>query len=437
MGFIDFYQFCNKWYQVRQKDSTGKKIKNLPFFYGWVIVFVSGLGIFFSGPGQTYNVSIFINSFIKDFSLSRSLVSLLYSLGSIFAGLVISLIGKKIDQVGHRKMATLIIIVFGAVLFSMSFIMNPFTLFLGFFLIRLLGMGSMVLWPSTLVPKWFEIKRGRALSMMGIGGVAAAVLFPLISTWIINHWGWKAGWQIWTLPLWLFMAPLAWFLIKNDPKEVGLQLDGNDKNLQSLEKDHERIAANSFTLSEARRTSTYWLLLFCLFVPSMIITGITFHMVSIFGTLGLSPTVAATTLSITAIVGFPSTIIAGYIYDKINIRYVMIATFVFYVFVLIWLQYVDSLAKSIVYAVLQGIMIGLYAIMINIVGPNYFGLLYLGSIRGSVHAALMLATAFGPLPIGLAYDYFGGYTEILWILLIFPVLAIVASSLIVAPLKKT
>lgn len=411
-------------------------MKDPSFFYGWVIVFVSGLGIFFSGPGQTYNVSIFINFFIEEFSWSRSLVSLLYSLGSVCAGLAIGIIGKKIDQFGHRKIATFIIILFGAVVFSMSFIINPWMLFLGFFLIRLFGMGAMVLWPSTLVPKWFEKKRGRALSIMGIGGVAGAALYPLISTWIIDHWGWKAGWQFWIIPLWLIMAPIAWFLIKNDPKEIGLQLDGNLKDEQALQEDHERLAANSLTLSEARRTSAYWLLLFCLFVPSMLLTGITFHVVSIFGSKGLSPTVAATMLSISAIISFPATIFAGYIFDKINARYVLIGTFVLLCFTLLWLQFVDTLAKAIVYAVFQGTVLGLNAIMINIVGPNYFGLLHLGSIRGSVHAVLLYGTAFGPLPIGLAYDYFGGYKEIIWILMVFPVLAVIASSLVTPPIKE-
>ena len=30
-----------------------------PMFYGWIIVILGGLGIFFSGPGQTYSVSVF------------------------------------------------------------------------------------------------------------------------------------------------------------------------------------------------------------------------------------------------------------------------------------------------------------------------------------------------------------------------------------------
>lgn len=414
-------------------------LTNRQFFYGWIIVFVSGLGVFFSSPGQTYNVSVFINSLIEYFGWSRSLVSMLYSFGSLFAGLTVGIIGKAIDHIGHRKMAPIIAFLLGAACLLMSFIINPVMLFFGFFLIRLLGVGSMMIWPSTLVPKWFDKKRGRALSLIGIGGMAGAALFPPLNTWIINNWGWKVGWQFWTIPLWLVMAPLAWLLIRNKPEEVGLVSNGISDNPEPKGggKDHKKISIPSLTLSEARRTSAYWLLLYCLLVPAMLNTGITFHIVSILGERGLSPTVAATTLSIVAIVGFPSTLIAGYIYDRIKIRYILIATFIFYFFILVWLQNVDTLSKSIIYGVSLGIMMGFFGVMVNIVGPNYFGLDYLGSIRGSMQAALLFGTAFGPLPIGLAYDYFGGYTEILWIILIFPALAVIASWFTGLPSKKS
>ncbi len=90
----------------------------------------------------------------------------------------------------------------------------------------------------------------------------------------------------------------------------------------------------------------------------MLVTGISFHIVSILGTRGLSPTVAATTLSVMAIVGFPFSLLAGYIYDRIKIRSVLIIFFTFYLFTFIWLQNVDTLQKSIVYGILMGIVLG-------------------------------------------------------------------------------
>jgi len=41
--------------------------------------------------------------------------------------------------------------------------------------------------------------------------------------------------------------------------------------------------------------------------------------------------------------------------------------------------------------------------------------------------AMVLGSAFGPLPFGAAYDLFGGYTEVLLIIIILPILASIAS----------
>lgn len=65
--------------------------------------------------------------------------------------------------------------------------------------------------------------------------------------------------------------------------------------------------------------------------------------------------------------------------------------------------------------------------------PNYFGKKNLGSIRGFFSTAMVIGSALGPLPFGLAYDYFNGYTEIMLIVLLLPVLALGASYLATPP----
>ena len=410
-----------------------KNYQKKSFSYGWVIIFISGLGVFFSGPGQTYNVSMFLDSFIGNFNWSRSLVSATYSLGSVGAGLAIGLVGLMIDRFGHRKSATIIVVLLGASCVWMIFISNVFMLFFGFFLIRLLGQGSMSVWPPTLVSNWFNKRRGLALSIMGVGGMAASAAFPPISNWLISTWGWQIGWQFWGAILLVFMAPLTWFLIRNHPRPK----TGQTANVDPDQKEERTGGIPSFSLKEARKTFTYWLVLFCLFVPSMLVTGISFHIVSILGIRGLSPTVAATTLSVMAIVGFPFSLLAGYIYDRIKIRSVLIIFFTFYLFTFIWLQNVDTLQKSIVYGILMGIVLGFLNVTINIVGPNYFGLDYLGSIRGSIQSSLLLGSALGPIIFGFSYDYFGGYTEILWITMLFPAMGVVASSFLKIPIKNS
>ena len=48
-----------------------------PIYYGWVILIGGTLGSVMTSPGQTYAVSVFIDYFIEDLGLSRSLISTL------------------------------------------------------------------------------------------------------------------------------------------------------------------------------------------------------------------------------------------------------------------------------------------------------------------------------------------------------------------------
>ncbi len=73
---------------VSQKPSPNlSRLARLPVFYGWVILGVCALGMFTSGPGQTFGISIFVDPLINDLGLSRSMVSGLYTAGSLTAAL--------------------------------------------------------------------------------------------------------------------------------------------------------------------------------------------------------------------------------------------------------------------------------------------------------------------------------------------------------------
>jgi nitrate/nitrite transporter NarK len=53
--------------------------------------------------------------------------------------------------------------------------------------------------------------------------------------------------------------------------------------------------------------------------------------------------------------------------------------------------------------------------------PRYFGRRHLGSIQGAAQTIGVVGASIGPLPLGLAYDLFGGYTEALYLLAALPV----------------
>lgn len=394
------------------------------FYYGWVIVAIGGLGIFFSGPGQTYSNAIFIDFYIEDFGWSRSKVSSIYSIATLGAGLLMMVVGKYIDKYGQRFFMMFVAVMLAISCFWNSYVTNIVMLFLGFFLIRLFGQGSMTLLPNTLIPQWFIQKRGRAFSFMAIGGFLSSALFPIVNLWAIEAWGWQNAWRLWGALLLFLFVPLVFLLVRNKPEEIGLLPDNQKQNdLANPEKD-TLIIEESWTLSEAKKTSTFWFLLLCVGIPAMVNTGLTFHLVSIFNENGLEPQLAATVLSLMALIGFPITFLSGFILEKIQANVMLVVTFIGEVIILSLLFISNSAFLAILFGVLWGLFAGIERIALNVIWPNFFGREHIGSIKGLTMSVMVIGSAFGPLPFGIAYDLFNGYKEILLATMIFPLVGI-------------
>lgn len=405
-----------------------------PFYYGWVIVVIAGLSYFFSGPGQTFSNAIFIDYYIEEFGWSRSTVSGIYSAATLLAGFLIFVVGRLIDNQGIRKMAVIISIFFAIACIFNGLVINIFMLFIGFFLIRLLGQGSMTLIAQSLVPQWFIQKRGRALSLAALGAMIGSAVFPLLNVWLIDTFSWRIAWLLLGLSILVIFTPLAFFLIRNKPEDIGLRPDG-EKRLSEEEHRKSLSADVSWTVKEARMTSTFWLLLFCVAIPALVNTGMTFHLVSIFSEKNFAPETAATVLSLMAVIGFPVTFLAGYLLDKIAVRWMLVLLFTGEIgFILLLLQ-ADTLTLAILFGVVWGFISGIERVTLSVVWPNYFGRQYIGSINGIAMAVMVIGSALGPLPFGLFYDAFGGYDEVLWILLLLPALGILAAALATPPVK--
>nr|WP_232718539.1 MFS transporter [Bacillus sp. FJAT-45037] len=406
-------------------------------YYGWVIVFICSFAVFLSGPGQTYSNSVYIDEYIRYFGWSRSEISGIYSIATLCAGMLMIFVGRYVDRFGQKTMLIIVGTSLGLACFFNSFVSNIWMMAFGFFLIRLFGQGSMTLVPTTLVPQWFIKKRGRALSFMAIGSFASAAFFPIVNTWMINTWDWQTSWQVWGSVLLFIFVPLVIIGIKNKPEDIGLLPDGISTNLTSKDKTSNQsfITEIDWTLNEAMKTKAYWLVLICVAIPALVNTGITFHLLSIFGANELTPQLAATILSMMALVGFPISFAAGFILEKVRTNLLLTVIFILEIALLVMLLFTNTIWMAILFGVLWGTASGLERITLNIIWPNYFGRKYLGSIKGTAVTVMVIGSSLGPLPFGVGYDVFQSYTQVLLLAMIFPVIGLVCSLLAKKPTK--
>ena len=300
----------------------------------------------------------------------------MYSIGTLTAGLIIGIMGNQFDRYGHRIMTTIVAISLGLACLEMSFVQNLGMLFVGFFLIRLLGQGSMSLSSSTLVPQWFDAKKGRALSIASLGSAFASALLPPLNTWLIQTYGWRFGWRFWSALLWCIMTPAAFIVIRDRAEDVGLWPDNQKYANQPTLRARNTEAIPPYevwTVKETIRTRSFWLLLFCMSIPSAIATGLIFHQVSVMKKVGLPPQVAALVLSIMAMVSLPMMLVSGPVADKVPGRYLMAFSQGLLLVSMITLLKANSTLLAMVYGVLMGIMMGMatqltdYTLILNII----------------------------------------------------------------------
>ena len=383
-----------------------------PVYYGWVILAVGTFGGIMTSPGQTYAFSAFLDHFITDLELSRSFVSTLYTVGTLAASFVLPYVGRQFDRRGARVMIALMSLLLGLACVYMSFVCNAAMLCIGFFLLRQLGQGSLSLVSKNVINLWWVRRRGL---VMGIGGVAGALLsglFPYLINTMIPLYGWRFTYVALGAMLILVMLPIGWIFVRDRPEDHGLQPDGIDANGEDGEESSAPLEHN-WTRAQALRTSSFWLVVAGLASMSMLNTGLTFHIFSVFEDSGLSSTTAASVFLPIAATGAIVQLLGGLLIGRVSIRLLLAVSLGMMSLVLVLAPSLSSLEMAYFFGFCMGVQGGLEMIVSSVVFANFFGRRHLGSIAGFASTLLVGASALGPMPIGVARDLMGGYAAVL------------------------
>ena len=390
-----------------------------------------------SSPGQTYTTSIFIERFIADLGLSRTLVSTLYTIGALCGGLAMGLVGRWVDRYGVRIMAAITGLLFGLACLYMSFVNGAWMLGLGFVLIRMLGQGSLSLSASNAINRWWVRRRG---TIMGISGVAVSLpgvgAFPNLVHTLIGTYDWRVACRILGIAVCAIAVPVAALLFRNSPEEHGMEPGGGLVDRPSASRARSWVEEH-WTLSEALHTRAFWIVAAGLASMSMLGTGLTFHMVSIFDDGALPASVAAAAFVPVAMAAAGVRLGGGYLVDRLGARWILATALVLQAASLLMAPFLTTQAFALTYGVVLGATQGVQAAVGGVIWPMYYGRQHLGAITGVSSMILIIASALGPLPMGIARDLLGDYRMALTVAAALPLLLAVAAATLRRPVRST
>ncbi|TVP95715.1 MAG: MFS transporter [Acholeplasmatales bacterium] len=407
---------------------------NRKLYYGWMIVLMSGLAFFFSAPGQTYSISVFINVYQREMGISSTLISTGYSVATTLSGVSLIFMGRFVDRFGARRMMMIVGVLLALTTFYQSFATHVVFIFIGFFFLRYFGQGSLTLIPSSLVPQWFEKRRAFAISLSGIGNLLATMSVPALNLWLISRFGFEVAWRIWGMALMVGFVPLVALFVFNRPEDLGMPMENGDAGEADLAASLARLEAESFTLKEALRTRAFWIAGLISTIASMFTTGITFHFFSIMRLRSVPEETAAVIIGLVAFPAFFVPLIARIILDKVPVHKVFVVTLTWVILSMAWLAWgVSDTASATLFILFYGSAVAIQSVALNVLWPNYFGRQYLGSIRGAATVFMVLGSALGPLPFGIGYDLSGHYTGVILGMMVYTTCILVLSFFIKKP----
>jgi sugar phosphate permease len=415
---------------------SGRIVFWSPVYYGWIILVAAGIGRIMTSPGQTYSVSIFIEHFIRDLGISRSLVSTLYSLGTLGGSLALPFVGRQVDRRGPRLMVGVITALFSLSCIYMGFVQGAVMLGIGFTLIRMLGQGSLGLVCSNVVNRWWVRRRG---TMLGLLGVATSVLgtgmFPSLINALIGRFGWRLSYVLLGLLVAAVMLPVGLIFFRRQPEDYGLLPDGAKASSSSATS--AIFQEENWTRREAVRTSAFWIISLGTACISMLGTGLHFHMVSIFDDAGLSAAAAAAAFMPLAITGAIVRLASGVLVDRVPVRYLLSAALVGLAASLVMAPRLQGTSSALVYGIVLGATGSLQLTVSSVVWAKYYGRQHLGSITGVALSVSIAGSALGPMPMGIARDVMGSYLPALTVSALLPLALAVVALLARQPSKST
>ena len=404
-----------------------------PIFYGYVILVIGTIGIYCSIPGQTIGVSVFTDPVKDALGLSRNQFSNAYMIGTICSSLVIGRAGVWFDKYGARYVAFFAAITLAVALMLCSWsvqmstfvksLLNvdtwlvPFVIMASlFFVLRFSGQGVLTMASRNVIMIWFDKNRGKvnAISSMAISfGFSSS---PLWVNALIESYSWQVTWQILAAALVVFSICILQFY-KNKPEEHGLLPDG--EILVNEEESKNIPLAKQYTAKEAQQTRAFWMYALILSFNSFFITGLTFHVVSVFASEGFPKDDAISIFLPASVVAVTISLIFNFLSDYLHLKLYLYLMILGGVMASVGFLFLSSSFGIPMLIGGFGVLGGFFAVLNAIVWPRFFGRTHLGAITGKVMSFLILGSALAPPIFSLCFSTFGSYRLLGYLGLVF------------------
>ena len=382
--------------------------KETNFSYGWVVVGASALlmtGVF----GTLGSFGVFLKPLIEEFGWTRTVTSGAMSTAQGIFGLVGIMMGRLTDKYGARILLVFGVLLGGSGYLLMSHINSIWQLYVYFGVCIGVCMGSSWTPIGATVSRWFVEKRVLALGITSIGSATGYMLLPPIIAHVIAGHGWRFAYMMVAIVVFITAVPALILLGRNPPQGIRAVRDNETKRGNVEGKVGEAIQPREWLVTEAARTTPFWMLMIISFVGSAVFYFVSVHIVAYATDVGIPVTSAALIFTFINGVSIVSTLLAWPIAARLGNRVALLLLLAAQVVALVLFVWATSLWMFFALASLFGFGFGATVPIRTAMIPQLFGMRSVGTIIGLVAFAWAIGGITGPVLAAYIFDLSQSY----------------------------
>ncbi len=352
--------------------------------FGWLLTFMSSFG-------QTFLISLYVPQIIKEFQVTEGFFGAIYAICTVVASIIMLSVGHTVDYKPVKKVTayTIVGIALSSILLGFSY--HIVFLFIALVGLRLCGQGLLSHISMTVISKYYDENRGKALSFSSLGYSMGEALLPIIISFILALFDWRIAAISSGVFLLVYLVRLKYTnLVAFDNQ---LSPEGRSSTL-SLLKDYKGVVFDK----------RFAIMMPASFMLSFTSTAVFFYQYVFVENKGWSVQLYATFFTVYAITRFLFSLFGGLWVDRFTAK----KMFRFYMLPialgLLPFAFMESIIGALIFLILAGITVGMAGTVKTSLIAEIYGTEKMGAIRSVFTMFMVISTALGPLIVGALID---------------------------------
>ncbi|MBA7630052.1 L-lactate transporter [subsurface metagenome] len=407
-------------------------------FYGWWIVAASFLIALYVGGVVFYGFTAFFEPIANEMGWSYTQISLAASLRGLEIGLLSPFVGILADRWGPRRLifGGVLITVAGLLLLSVT---KSLIMFYGAFALLAIGVSACTVTVLlTAIANWFQRKMGIASGIAICGFGFSGLLIPVIVR-LIAAYDWRTAVTILAWGMMVMVLPLSLFF-RHRPEQYGYFPDGQKQGTVAYpdESGTRQVVEIEVSVKQALKSGVFWRLALSRMYHMMAVAAIITHVMPYLSSIGISRSQSSLVATVIPLMSIFGRLGFGWLGDKFNRRLAATTSFIMLGFGVLCFAYASTMSIWLLvpFLVLMGIGYGGSNALLPLLGRAHFGRTNFGSIYGIMEGIGTIGGIIGPALAGWAYDNWGSY-QIIWFLLAGLAVVAIIAVFTIAPVRST